>query len=90
MNLELLKLIRNVLLRCAAVCFGFSVIMALSTALLWDSWTALASQWFHTNTDGLGLTLVYFFASVKFYAIFVLLSPGLALHWTIKTLDKQA
>jgi hypothetical protein len=90
MNLELLQLIRNVLLRCAVVCFGFSVIMSLATVALWDFWTGLTAQWFHTSADGLGTPILYFFAAVKFYGIFVLLSPGLALHWTIKSLDKKA
>ncbi len=84
MTLDSLRLVRNILLRAVAVAFVFNLSMALATFALWDTWTALISQWFHTSREALGPLMTYFFTAVKFYVIFVLLTPALALHWTIK------
>lgn len=84
MTLDSLRLIRNILLRAAIVCYAFALLMALSTIALWDTWTALTSQWFHTAPETLGPMILYFFSAIKFYAIFILLVPGLAIHWTLK------
>jgi hypothetical protein len=67
-----------------AVSFVFNLLMALATFALWDTWAGLIAQWFHTNREILGPLMVYFFSAVKFYIIFILLTPALALHWTIK------
>ncbi len=84
MNLETIRLTRNLLLRALAVTFVLNLLMALATFALWSTWTGLTSQWFHTPPESLGPLMVSFFATVKFYAIFVLLAPAIALHWTLK------
>lgn len=84
MSSESLELIRNILLRTAAIAYGFAILSALATFVLWDTWTSLISQWFHTTPAILGPLILAFFTAVKFYAIFMLLVPALALHWTIK------
>ena len=84
MNLDLLRLIRNLLLRLAAISFVLCLVMAFATVALWDTWAGLASQWFHMTPAAIGPMVGNFFAFVKFYYVFVLLAPALALHWTIK------
>jgi hypothetical protein len=85
MNTELLKVVRNILLRTAAVSVVLSWLMAAATIGLWDTWSNLTSQWFRTPTSEMGPMMVSFFANIKLYIVFVLLAPALALHWTIKS-----
>ena len=84
MTLESLRLLRNILLRSAAISYGF----LLLTALLWlpmsDTWTGLTSSWYHVTPETVHNIVIYFLSAAKFFAIFVLLIPGLAIHWTIK------
>lgn len=89
MSPELLRQIRNVLFRTLAVTFALSLLMQLATFSLWDTWTGLTSQWFHTDVEQLGPVVLRFFAGVKFYAIFILLAPALALHWTVKAQERK-
>lgn len=90
MNLELLRQIRNLLLRLAAISFVLSLVMAFSTVALWDTWAGLAAQWFRTAPAELGPVVVNFFAFIKFYYVFILLAPALALHWSIKAGENKA
>ncbi len=89
MSSELLELIRNILLKTAAITYGLAVLMAVATFLLWDTWTTLISQSFHTTPAVLSPLMLTFFTAIKFYAIFMLLAPALALHWTIKARRKK-
>jgi hypothetical protein len=84
MTLESLRLARNILLRSAAICYAFLIL----TALIWlpfkDTWTGLTCSWYNIPPEKVQKIVIDFFSVAKFYAIFVLLVPGLALHWTIK------
>ena len=85
MTLDSLRLLRNVLLRTVVINFVFSYSSLLVTFAFWDTWTGLLSQWFHIAPESFSrTTMLYFFVAVKFFNIFVLLAPALALHWTIK------
>ena len=90
MSLDSLRLIRDILLRTVAVCFAITLFSALCTLTLWDTWSALVCRWYHTTPEFVGQLILSFYASVKFYYIFVLLAPALALHWTIKAQEKRA
>lgn len=89
MNLELVRDLRNILFRTLVITYCFTLFMQLATFALWDTWTGLTAQWFRTNVSELGPILVGFFVAIKFYAIFVLLAPALALHWTLKKKEKR-
>ncbi len=89
MNLETIRLARNFLLRALVVTFVLNLLMALATFTLWPTWTGLTSQWFHTPPESLGPLMVNFFTTVKFFALFVLLAPAVALHWTLKAETKK-
>lgn len=86
--IDSLRLARNILLKTAIVTFVFSLIMAVATFSVWDTWTGLSASWFRTDRVVLGPLMLYFFAGVKFFAIFVLLAPALAIHWTIGSAKK--
>lgn len=90
MKPELLFQIRNILLYTAGVCFVLNLLMFLATVGLWDTWTGITSAWFHTTPESLGPAMVNFFAVVKFYVLFLLVAPAVALHLAAKSQLKAA
>ena len=85
MNLDLLRLLRNVFVRTAVISLLFSYALALVTFVFWNTWISITAQLFHTTAEALGPQLVTFFVIIKFYILFVLVAPAAALHWTVKT-----
>lgn len=85
MKLDSIRLARNILLRSAALCYAF----LLLTALIWlpfaDTWVGITSSWYHITPERVHSLVINFLSVAKFYGIFILLVPGLALHWTLKT-----
>ena len=84
MTLESLCLMRNILLRSAALCYAFILLSALIWLPMSETWTTLTANWYHITPERVHNIVVDFFSVAKFYGIFVLLVPGLALHWTVK------
>jgi len=84
MTLDSLRLLRNILLRSAAICYAFLILTALIWLPLSDTWTSLTSSLYHIAPEKVHEIVVIFFSVAKFYAIFLLLVPGLAIHWTLK------
>lgn len=82
--LETMRLIRNVLLKCFAIGAVFALLMLIATLAAWPIWTGLAMSWFHTDQAQLGVIVLQFFTAIRFYFLFILLAPALALHWTIR------
>jgi hypothetical protein len=85
MHLETLRLIRNILLRTAAVSYLFVMLTVPITFFFSDSLSAYTANLLHTTPAEYNILVANFYTSAKFYVIFILLSPALALHWTIKT-----
>lgn len=91
MNNDTLRLIRNILLRTVVVIFVFNIFTLLITLSLWDTWLKMTCDMFHTTAEAATPVILSFFTTVKFFTIYVLLAPALALHWTIKSSrSKQA
>lgn len=84
MTLDSLRLLRDILLRSAVLCYGFLLLTALIWLPLSETWTGLTSNWYHVTPETVHNIVLYFLSVAKFLAIFVLLIPGLALHWTVK------
>ncbi len=84
MTLDSLRLLRNILLRSAAISYGFLLLSALIWLPLSDTWTGFTSNLYHITPETVHNIVIYFLSVAKFFAIFVLLVPGLSLHWTIK------
>ena len=84
MTLESLRLTRNILLRSALLCYAFIVLSALIWLPLSETWTGLTASWYHITAERVHNLVLDFVAVAKFFAIFVLLIPGLAIHWTIE------
>ncbi len=89
MNIENLRFLRNLLFRTMVVIFCLNVFMYLATMTLWDTWSALVASWFRMPAAGLGPIMLCFFSAVKFFAIYILLAPALALHWSIKVQERR-
>ncbi len=88
MNIELLRTIRNILYRTTLICFVLNLFMAIATFGMWDTWMPMTAKYFHTSSETLAPQLFNFFATTKFYFLFVLLAPALAFHWTVKEQQK--
>lgn len=84
MTLESLRLTRNILLRSAVLCYAFIILSALIWLPFSEGWTRLTSNWYQIAPERVHAIVIDFLTVAKFYAIFILLVPGLALHWTIK------
>ena len=82
--LDTLRLLRNILLRCFAIGVVFALLMLVVTLAAWPVWTGLAMQWFHADQAQLANIVLAFFTGIRFYFLFILLAPALALHWTIR------
>jgi len=89
MTLESLRLTRNILLRSAVLCYLFLILSALVWLPLSETWTGLTCSWYHITPERVHKIVVDFLSVAKFYAIFVLLVPGLAVHWTIKSEESK-
>ncbi len=89
MTLEVIRLSRNILLRTFVVSFALAVIMASLTLGLWDQWSSITCKLYRTSPEALGAIILGFFAQIKFFYIFILLAPALALHWTLKSEEKK-
>jgi uncharacterized BrkB/YihY/UPF0761 family membrane protein len=85
MTLETLRLIRNVLLRSFAIGVVIALLMAIGFVVARPIWTGLVISWFHTDEAGLSTLVLRLFTEIRFYLVFVLLVPGLAIHWTIRS-----
>jgi hypothetical protein len=84
---ETIRLIRDILLRT----FLVSLIIALLIAGAYyggrDFWDRLVVGRLALIDEGsLNVVVVSFFALIRFYLVFILLAPALALHWTLKRL----
>lgn len=90
MKIEILRFYRNLLFRTLLMIFCLNVFMFSTTLAMWDTWSAMISSWFRMPVESLGPIMLCFFSAVKFFAIYIILAPALALHWSIKTLEKSA
>lgn len=88
MNIESIRQMRNILFRTLVCTAVLTWSMQAVTFAFWDTWVGITTQFFHIGTDDLAPLLLNFFLCVKFYAIFILLAPALALHWTLKSQAK--
>jgi hypothetical protein len=84
-DLDTLRLLRNILLRIFAVGVVFALAMLVATLAAWPVWTGLAMGWFHADQAQLSTVVLAFFTEIRFYFLFILLAPAVALHWTLRS-----
>jgi hypothetical protein len=85
---ETVRLIRDILLRTLLI----SLIIALLIVGIyyggrryWDNLMVVRLALIEQGS--LNVIVVSFFVLIRFYLIFILLAPALALHWTLKRLN---
>ncbi|MBP7860620.1 hypothetical protein KA183_02975 [bacterium] len=86
MNRENLTVIRNLFLQAALISVLITWIAAFLTMGLWNTWIEISMANFKVSREFLSQLVTQFFTVAKFFTIYLLLVPGLALHWTVKTL----
>jgi hypothetical protein len=84
MNLESLRLLRNILLRSVIIGGIFALLMHIATVMGWGIWEGLAVKRYHADPVQFAAMVLSFFTAIKFFLVFILLTPALAIHWTIK------
>lgn len=90
MNIENLRIVRNILFRTFLSGLIIVILFAVATMSLWDFMIAMANQWFHTTEAVLTPIVIKFFVDIRFYLVFVILAPALGIHWTIKKEESRA
>jgi len=86
---EAIQIFRDILFRT----FVISAVIALLMASVYyggrDCWDNLiVNRWGLIDQASLNVVAVSFFLLIRFYLVFLLLAPALALHWTFKRLDR--
>lgn len=87
MQKQNLKLIRDILFRIFVIGVLFAIFFFVMTASFWDFWTSMIYSKFQVSEKEFGGKVVDFFLYLRFYLVFIILVPAIALHWIIKTQD---
>ena len=85
MEKQKLILIRDFLLKTFVVGFGFAILLFVMTVVFWDKWSSFLYAKFLVPKDELGELVVDSFLHLRLYLVFVLLVPGIAMHWLVKS-----
>jgi hypothetical protein len=89
-SIDALRLVRNILLRSFVIGIVFAIVYLVLTLAFWNTWVALAMAWWRTDEQHLSALVLNFFTTLRFYLVFVLLVPALAIQWTISSERKRA
>jgi hypothetical protein len=81
---ETVRLLRNVFLRSFVVGAVLALLSVIVTMGGWNTWMPFAARLFHTDPLTLALVVLQFFVGLRFFLYFCLLTPAIALHWTLK------
>jgi H+/Cl- antiporter ClcA len=84
MTSQTLRLVRNIVLRSFAIGAAIAVLQVIATLVFWNFWISVASAWWHTDEAHLSSLALNYYTQLRFFLVFVLLVPGLAIHWTVK------
>jgi hypothetical protein len=88
MKVETLQLLRNILLRTFVVGVLLAVVLALLTYLQWETIMYVLTDKLHmSNREPIETGFVELFVAIRFFLIFCILAPALALHWTVKKMN---
>jgi len=87
--METVRMLRNIFLRAFVVAVALALVFAFITFTFWDAWMGFATSHFRTDAATLTPIAIQSFAQLRFFVWFLLLTPGLALHWTLKAEEKS-
>lgn len=78
-------LIRDFLFKTFIVGILFAIVLFILTTTFWNIWSSLIFSKFQVTPKELGTLVVNSFLCLRFYLVFIILVPGISLHWLIKT-----
>ena len=85
MNYEALRILRNVFLRAFVIGVAMALVYGATTLLGWGMWSSLVTErWHLVDARAFGILTLAWFSALRFFLVFGLLVPGLALHWTLQ------
>ncbi|MEZ4575005.1 MAG: hypothetical protein R2857_08835 [Vampirovibrionales bacterium] len=90
MNTNCLRIWRNLFLRAFLVGVGLTVLLAIAIFLPWDAWMPYATSMTRLTEAQLAPKITQLFLDIRYYLLFIVLTPGLALHWTLKKEEATA
>lgn len=86
---ETIQTLRNVLLRTFLISLVIALLMAVAYYCGRSHWDRMIVDRLHLiDQSSLNVVVFSFFMLVRFYLLFILLAPALALHWTLKRLER--
>ncbi|MBX9688560.1 MAG: hypothetical protein K2X27_17760 [Candidatus Obscuribacterales bacterium] len=89
MNHENLRLSRNILFRSFLIGMGITAFLALLTFAFFDVWMNWASLLLRLEESKISSMLLTFFTEIRFFLLYLLLTPALAIHWTLKAEEES-
>ena len=89
MKFEILRVLRNILFRCFVIGLVIALLLGLTMMGGWTTWMDIAGRWFHTDSATLTPLVLKFFIEIRFFLLFIVLTPALAIHWTLKKDEKR-
>lgn len=87
--LETLIIIRNILLRTVIISIIYVFIIFICYLSMQNFMISMIDQVYKINAEQSHILIVHFIALIKFFILFVLLFPALAIHWTIKKIETK-
>jgi len=87
---ETLRLIRNIFIRSFVIGAGLGLVFAIATLAGWNVWMPLGARLFHTDAATVTSVTLQFFVGLRFFLWFCVLTPALAMHWTLKAETKNS
>ena len=85
MEKQKLILIRDFLLKTFVVGLGFAILLFVMTTAFWDKWSTFLYAKFLVPKDELGELVVDSFLHLRLFLVFVILVPGIAMHWLVSS-----
>ncbi len=85
MEKQNLILLRNILLKTFLIGLVFALFIFFMTTTFFDKWSSLVLSKVFVTKEDLGKMFVNSMLYTRFYLVFVILVPAIALHWQIKS-----
>ncbi|MBI3308804.1 MAG: hypothetical protein HYZ79_05470 [Candidatus Melainabacteria bacterium] len=84
MEKQNLQLIRDFLFKTFIIGIVFAILLITLTMLFWEQWSSFLYGKFLITDKELGKLFVNSVLHLRFYLLFVILTPAIALHWILK------
>lgn len=88
MDKQTLVTVKSILFKIFLTGLTFALIIFLLTMKFWDKWSFIVSSRFLLSQKELGELFVNSMLYTRFYLIFVILVPAIAIHWHLKSTGK--